>query len=372
MTDAIDWPPAWPRVLDARFGPPVSGGYRATPEDFRVEELLDFAPEGQGEHLWLWIEKRDLTTAMVARQLARACGVSPRAVGYAGMKDRAAVTRQWFSVHLPGREAPVDLEAALAGASLTVLAQTRHPRKLKRGVHRANRFRLRLTGPALADAGLAERWAWLCQQGVPNYFGPQRFGPEGRNLQRAVAVLARGWRKRDDREGMLLSAARSFLFNTLLAERIREDRWATPLPGEVVILDGSASQFTAEVVDASLRERAERLDLHPSGPLWGVGRSVAGGEALAREQALAARYPDLCEGLERAGVRLGRRPLRLRLEAPRFEADAGEAWLSFTLARGGFATAVLRELIAHPSLSFKTPLTGPLQGGEDATTAAVQ
>lgn len=372
MTDAIAWPPAWPRVLDARFGAPVAGGYRATPEAFRVEECLDFAPEGHGEHLWLWIEKRDLTTATVARQLAKACGVSPRDVGYAGMKDRSAVTRQWFSVHLPGREAPADLEAALASASLSLLAQTRHPRKLKRGVHRANRFRLRLTGPALEDPGFAERWAWLCQHGVANYFGPQRFGPEGRNLHRAVRVLARGWRKRDDREGMLLSAARSFLFNTLLAERVREGSWATPLPGEVVILDGSASQFTAEAVDASLRERAERLDLHPSGILWGVGGSVAQGEALARERGLAEHYPALCAGLERAGVRLGRRPLRLRLEAPRFETGEGEAWLSFTLARGGFATAVLRELIAHPSLSFRTPPTGHLQGGADATTAAVQ
>ncbi|GEK72163.1 MULTISPECIES: tRNA pseudouridine(13) synthase TruD [Halomonas] len=369
---AIVWPPSWPRVLDAHFGAPRPGGYRATPEDFQVEEQLGFEPEGQGEHLWLWLEKRDLTTAMVARRLARACEVTQRDVGYAGMKDRHAVTRQWFSVHLPGREAPDDLEARLADLPLTLLEVTRHPRKLKRGVHAANRFRLRVTGEALTDPHLAERWAWLCHHGAANYFGPQRFGADGRNIHRAAGVLARGWRKRDDREGMLLSAARSYLFNELLAARIEAGDWATPLPGEAVILDGSSSQFVAETVDDSLIARAERLDLHPSGVLWGQGRSVAQGEALAREQALAEAHPALCDGLVRAGVKTARRPLRLRLAAPRLAPGEGEAWFSFTLPRGAFATAVLRELIAHPTLSFHPPRQGPEQGAADASTAAVQ
>ncbi|MEQ6916131.1 tRNA pseudouridine(13) synthase TruD [Halomonas aquatica] len=352
--DAIDWPPAWPRVLDDDCGPPPTGDYRATPEDFRVEEVLDFAPEGEGEHLWLFIEKRDLTTAMVARDLARLCEVSPRVVGYAGMKDRVAVTRQWLSVQLPGRDAPEDLVERLADRGIRVLDQARHPRKLKRGVHRANRFQLRLTGAATTDAGFASRWQRLCRDGVANYFGPQRFGPHGRNLQRARAVLARGWRKRDDREGMLLSAARSFLFNELLAERIRDGSWATPLPGDVVMLDGSASQFGVSPDDAGqlaeLRERAARLDLHPAGILWGVGASRAACEARAREAALATGYPGLCGGLEHAGVRLARRSLRLRLAEPALSHGDEALWLSFSLPRGAFATAVLRELISHPTL----------------------
>ncbi|MFP4262761.1 MAG: tRNA pseudouridine(13) synthase TruD [Halomonas sp.] len=348
--DAIAWPPAWPRALDAAFGPPPAGEYRALPEDFRVEEVLDFAPEGQGEHLWLHIEKRDLTTAMAVKALARLCEASPRAVGYSGMKDRVAVTRQWLSVQLPGREAPAGLAEALAGEGVRVLEMARHPRKLKRGVHRANRFRLRLTGPAVADPAFAARWERLLERGVPNVFGPQRFGPDGRNLLRARALLARGWRKRDDRDGMLLSAARSFLFNEGLAERLHDGSWERLLPGEVAILDGTASQFTLEAPDAELEARAARLDLHPSGVLWGVGRSAAGGEALAREASLARRYPALCAGLERAGVRLGRRPLRLRLAEASLERGADELWLAFTLPRGAFATAVLRELIAHPTL----------------------
>lgn len=348
--DAIAWPPTWPRVLDAEFGSPSAGEYRATPEDFQVAEVLDFVPEGEGEHLWLHIEKRDLTTAMAVRDLARLCEVSPRDVGYSGMKDRVAVTRQWLSVQLPGREAPTGLHDALAERGIRVLAEARHPRKLKRGVHRANRFRLRLTGAALEDPELEARWARLGEEGVANYFGPQRFGPDGRNLQRARSLLARGWRKRDDRDGMLLSAARSFLFNELLAERVHEGSWNRLLAGEVAILDGTASQFSVEAPDAELDARAARLDLHPSGILWGVGESVAKEAALALENRLPDRYPALCAGLEHAEVRLARRSLRLRLGEPSLTRGENALWLAFSLPRGAFATAVLRELIAHPTL----------------------
>ncbi|WP_416137727.1 tRNA pseudouridine(13) synthase TruD [Halomonas sp. HK25] len=348
--DTIAWPPSWPRVLDAEFGLPPAGEYRASPEDFQVAEVLDFAPEGEGEHLWLHIEKRDLTTAMAVRELARLCEVPPRDIGYSGMKDRVAVTRQWLSVQLPGREAPAGLNDALAACGVSVLAEARHPRKLKRGVHRANRFRLRLTGAAVEAPALEARWARLIEQGVANYFGPQRFGPDGRNLLRARSLLARGWRKRDDRDGMLLSAARSFLFNELLAGRVQDCSWNRLLPGEVAILDGTASQFSVEAPDDELYARTARLDLHPSGVLWGVGDSVAGTEALAREAQLPSRYPALCTGLERAGVRLARRPLRLRLGESCLTRGENELWLAFSLPRGAFATAVLRELIAHPTL----------------------
>lgn len=343
------------RVTEALFGPVAPGDYRAAPEDFVVEEVLGFAPEGGGEHLWLWVEKRGATTLEAVRELARCCDVAPRAVGYAGMKDRIAVTRQWLSVHLPGREAPVDLAARLAERGLQVLAQCRHPRKLKRGVHRANRFTLMLSGPVVEAPEIEARWRWLCQHGVPNAFGPQRFGPEGRNLARARAVLARGWRKRDDREGMLLSAARSFLFNDLLAQRMAAGTWNRLLPGELAFLDGSASQFVVEAVDDALVARAEGLDLHPSGVLWGAGESRAGGEAAEFEAQLRERHLALCQGLERAEVRLAHRALRLRLEQPQLTRSAGRLRLDFQLPRGSFATAVLRELMTHPTLDALTP-----------------
>lgn len=362
MTEAAEtprpaWPPDWPC---AHGGPLTTADYRASPEDFVVEECLDFAPEGHGEHLWLWLEKRELSTVELARRLVRACEVTPRDIGYSGMKDRVAVTRQWLSVHLPGREAPDDLDVRLGDTPVCVLAHARHPRKLKRGVHRRNRFQLRLSGPIVTHPELETRWQRLVEAGVPNYFGPQRFGVDGHNLTRACGILARGWRKRDDRQGLMLSTARSYLFNELLASRIRAGDWATPLAGDVVMLDGSQSQFVAESGeappgeaspdDASLIERAAQLDLHPTGPLWGVGQSEANAEPADYERRLVDDNAALCSALERSGVRLARRALRMRLVEPRLERVGETLEIHFELPRGAFATAVLRELIAHPTL----------------------
>ncbi|SDJ52875.1 tRNA pseudouridine(13) synthase TruD [Billgrantia gudaonensis] len=356
--EGAPWPPVWPRALDAEFGPPPAGEYRTSPEDFLVEECLDFAPEGQGEHLWLWVETPRLATLDMVRELARICDLPVRAIGYSGMKDRFAVTRQWLSAHLPGRDAPEGLDEALAARGVRVLSQARHPRKLKRGVHRANRFSLVVGGAAADDSRLVARWERLCARGVPNAFGPQRFGAGGRNLARAEALLARGWRKRDDRHGMLLSTTRSFLFNELLAIRQGEGSWDRLVPGDVAVLDGTASQFVVESPDADLAERAARLDLHPGGVLWGSGDSLATKAAREYEAWLTARHPALCAGLERAGVRLARRPLRVRLGEPALIREDGRVRLDFRLPRGSFATAVLRELIDHPSLTFETPEKG--------------
>ncbi|ALM51638.1 hypothetical protein BJB45_03075 [Halomonas huangheensis] len=354
MRDDIHWPPEWPRALDARFGIPVAGGYRACAEDFVVEECLDFAPEGQGEHLWLWVEKRNAATSDVARQLALQCEVGSRDIGYAGMKDRVAVTRQWFSVHLPGREAPEDLVEGLTERGFKVLNMTRHPRKLKRGVHRGNRFTLRLNGAVTQDESLEQRWQAIVAEGVPNYFGPQRFGSDGRNLFRARDLLARGWRKRDDREGMLLSAARSFLFNAQLAERLVAGQWRTVLNGDVMMLDGTQSMFAVEAQDSELQQRLISGDIHPTAVLWGQGGSRAMGDAEQLEQKALACWPGLCNGLERAAVKASRRALRVRPSEGLLQRDADGVTLEFTLPSGAFATAVLRELMSHPTLDFDT------------------
>lgn len=343
--------PAWARTLDAAFGPPLPGQYRAAPDDFIVEEQLDFTPEAHGEHLWLYIEKRNQTTLDVVKQLARLCGVTPSDIGYSGMKDRVAITRQWLSVHLPGRDAPLDLIERLAAVGVRVLAQARHPRKLKRGVHRTNRFTLRLSGEAVESDGFTARWQALCRHGVANYFGPQRFGPDGRNLARAEAVLARGWRKRDDRQGMLLSSARSFLFNEVLSARIEAGSWNTPLDGDTLMLDGTQSVFRTDQVDQTLEARAEVLDIHPAGVLWGVGYTPDESSAQRFEAEVVERHPVLSDGLLRSGVKPARRALRMRLGDPELKIEAGHAVFTFSLPRGGFATAVLGELMAHPDFA---------------------
>ncbi|MGB2149635.1 MAG: tRNA pseudouridine(13) synthase TruD [Cobetia amphilecti] len=350
----------WPH---AHGGPLGAGDFRHTPEDFRVTELMDFVPEGHGEHQWLWVEKRGLTTDDLCRELAGLCEVAPRDIGVAGLKDKQAITQQWVSVWLPGREAPQDLSDALAEKGVRVLASVRHPRKLKRGVHRGNRFALRVSGEAVAHPEFEARWQTLIRDGVPNYFGPQRFGHQGHNLGRARAVLVRGWRKRDDRSGMLLSTARSFLFNEVLAARLKANCWATALSGEVFALNGTGSRFVTDGSESAetLAQRLASGDIHPTGPLWGTGRAEAHAQVAQLEQVLATRWPQLCEGLEKAGVKAERRPLRLMPGKPRLEWDitpeqakteGGEAsvWLHFDLPRGSFATGLLRELIAHPLL----------------------
>ncbi|WP_447553785.1 tRNA pseudouridine(13) synthase TruD [Vreelandella sp. EE22] len=337
--------PAWPRVLDARFGPRMPGRYREHPDDFLVDEQLDFTPEGSGEHLWLRLEKRNQTTLEVVKALSRLCEVAPRDVGYSGMKDRVAVTRQWLSVHLPGREAPDQLAQSLEALGIKVVEQGRHPRKLKRGVHRTNRFCLRVSGEALRSETFVSRWEALCCAGVANYYGPQRFGPAGRNLARAAALLEKGWRKREDRQGMMLSTARSFLFNEFLSARIDEGSWGTPLPGDMLMLDGTQSVFHALDVDDTLLARATELDIHPTGPLWGQGEPTL---EAGLERMLHARHSALCDGLVQAGVKKGRRALRVRVIDPTLSWEPEAAVLEFSLPRGSFATSLLSELIEHP------------------------
>ncbi|TAL73422.1 MAG: tRNA pseudouridine(13) synthase TruD [Rhodanobacter sp.] len=322
--------------------PPLRAHLRSTPEDFQVEEILGYDADGHGEHALLWVEKRDTNTDWVARELARFAGVPPVAVGYAGLKDRHAVTRQTFSVQLAGKPDPD--WAAFPHPEVKVLAATRHSRKLKRGALRGNRFVLVLRevqgDHARAEAVLGE----IAQRGVPNYFGEQRFGREGGNLVAARAMFA-GRRVERSKRGFLLSAARSQIFNAVLARRVEAGSWDAPLDGEIWSLAGSRSWFGPERFTAELQRRLAEGDIHPSGPLWGQGEPPATGEAGALEREVAAAHADLTEGIAAARMDQERRPLRLLPKALhwRWLADAALE-LSFELPAGAYATVVVREL----------------------------
>jgi len=327
----------------AHGAPPLTGRLRATPEDFLVEEILGYDADGAGEHALLWVEKRGANTDWVARELARFAGVPPVGVGYAGLKDRHAVTRQAFTVQLAGKPDPD--WSAFPHAEVRVLAATRHGRKLKRGALRGNRFVLVLR-EVQGDRDAAERvLAAIAERGVPNYFGEQRFGREGGNLALARSMFA-GRRVDRDKRSFLLSAARSHIFNGVLAERVEQGAWDAPLDGEIWSLAGSRSWFGPEAFDAALAERLARGDIHPSGPLWGQGEPPTAGDAKALELAVAARDSDLAEGLAAARMEQERRPLRL---LPR---QLGWRWLgddalelTFELPAGAYATVVARELV---------------------------
>ncbi|HNE01129.1 MAG TPA: tRNA pseudouridine(13) synthase TruD, partial [Plasticicumulans sp.] len=268
------------------------------------------------------------------------------------LKDRHAVTEQWFSVQMPGREAP--MPCGFTGSrgidGVEVLAVTRNSRKLRRGALAGNRFRIvvrELDGP---PAAVLDRLPAITARGVPNWFGEQRFGRDGGNLERARRLLAGTLRERDrHKRGLYLSAARSHLFNRYLAARIIDGSWDQALPGEVLMLDGSHSVFACPQPDATILERLARHDLHPSGPLWGAGESLATAAALAGETALAAAEAQLCAGLAAEGLKQERRALRL-VPAQLHGEAIGEAAVQFefTLPAGAYATTVLHELVGNP------------------------
>ena len=326
--------------------PPARGRIRSVPEDFVVDEVLGFEPDGAGTHLLLAVEKRGANTAWVAGQIARAAGVAVRDVGFAGHKDRHALTRQWLSVPWPG-DAPLEPLATLAGDGFRVLSVHRHGRKLRPGSHHANQFHLRVRDVTGDPVALESRLASIGARGVPNYFGPQRFGRDGSNLRRAREWSMGGRAPRDRTERTFaLSAARSHLFNEVLAARVQRDDWRRPLPGEAVILDGKRSFFAAPEVDDALLVRAATLDVHPSGPLPGRGASPATGEALAVEGRALLSEPALTDLLRAQGLEHERRSLRLPVRDCAWTFEEDRLSLGFALARGAFATAVLHELLA--------------------------
>jgi tRNA pseudouridine13 synthase len=329
-------------------GPPLRGVMRATPEDFFVDEDLGFEPDGAGEHAFVRIEKRGANTEWVARQLARFAGVAPNAVSYAGMKDRHAVTRQTFSIHLPGRPDPD--WSSLQSPEFHVLDCRRHSRKLKRGAHKANAFRIVLRDIS-GDRAAAERClAQIAAGGVPNYFGEQRFGRGGDNLERARAMFA-GRRTQRHEQGLLLSAARSHLFNRLLAERVLAGNWNQAMDGEVWMLAGSHSIFGPEPLTPDLTARMASGDIDPTGPLWGAGELRSVGAVAAIERDVAAQDDDLVRGLAKCGLRQERRALVMR------PSDLAKTWLSasaielsFSLNKGLYATVVIREICGVPGV----------------------
>ena len=317
---------------------------KATAEDFQVDEVLDIPLSGTGEHLWLWVEKRGLNTEEAARRLARAAGVSQRNISYAGLKDRQALTRQWFSLHLPGKADP-DLSAA-EGETLAILKAVRHSRKLQRGAHSANGFTLRLTGLKADRAALEQRLQCLRDQGVPNYYGLQRFGWQGGNVADARAFAERGeLPEQRNTRSRLLSAARSYLFNRALAARVVEGSWNRAQVGDLLAFTDSRSFFMAGDSECS-DPRLAILDLHPTGPLWGEGVSPAAGAAHALEQGVAAAEPALAAWLAKAGMAHERRILRLPIAGLTWHYPEPEiVQLQFVLPAGCFATAVVRELV---------------------------
>lgn len=333
------------QALPRAFGAPVlQARMRSAAEDFFVEELPAFEAHGEGEHLLLTVEKRGMNTAFAAKRIAAWAKLPEHAIGYAGLKDRHAVTRQRFSVHLPKRIAP-DV-ALLESDELRVLESVWHNRKLPRGALAGNRFVLVLREMRGERSDVDARLGSIAEEGIPNWFGEQRFGRDGGNVAAALAMFG-GRRVRRDERSMLLSAARSALFNRVLAARVIAGNWNLALEGEVWILAGSRSVFGPEPLDATLARRLADFDIHPSGPLWGAGELRCSGECRELELAALsdAEAQSLRTGLEQVDLKQERRALRLRAEQLSWQwLEEDTLQLSFALPPGSYATAVLHEL----------------------------
>ncbi len=317
---------------------------------FRVDEQLPFEPSGEGGHAMLLIEKTGSNTDWLAKQLAAFAGVEDVAVGYAGLKDRHAVTSQWFTVKTEGHEEPDWSQFSADDCQIKTL--TRHNKKLKRGVLSGNQFSLVLTGIEGDSAVWERNLQRIKTQGVPNYFAEQRFGHRFANLERAQQWFETGRKpKKRQQKSMILSAARSWLFNQVLSYRISQHNWQTGVSGDVMQLAGTGSIFLAEEIDEKIAERLKTFDIDITGPMWGRGRAANQADSLALENVALAEWQKWQQGLEQAGLKQERRPLRVLPQNMSWQFNAGNLSLSFFLPAGSYATAVLRELAVVTDVS---------------------
>lgn len=332
------------------YGKPVATGViKSAPEDFCVQEDLGFSFDGDGEHVLVYLRKTGCNTQFVADALAKFARISARAVSYAGLKDRHAVTEQWFCLQMPGKETPDFSGFKLEGCE--VLKTTRHRRKLRIGALKGNRFALVLR--QVSDLNDVEtRLERIKTQGVPNYFGEQRFGRNGNNL-----VMARKWAndeivvKERGKRGFYLSAARSAMFNQAASLRIESGLHRQVLLGDAVGLTGSGSWFTvAEGELESVQKRLDEGDVYLTTPLPGDGASGSLGDALALETKALEANGDFLSLMARERVEPARRALLVVPQNMTWRwLDDETLQLDFELPAGSFATSVVRELVHSQS-----------------------
>jgi len=329
----FDWPKAYPETS-------AHGILKETAEDFQVDEIPLMSPAGEGEHIYLHIKKREVNTHWVARLLSEKFGVKEQDVSYAGQKDRYAVTTQWFSIYAPKIDLVLE-SRPFPDEDIEILVQTRHSKKLRRGDLVGNRFNITLrqvqsTSDLAVDElkqQVEENLLAIKANGVPNYFGLQRFGRGGGNMDQALAMLT-GKRREKNRQkkGIYLSAARSYIFNQVVAERIGQGLWGKSIVGDID-------------VENKETENAQQA----TAPMWGRGRLNSLADTLDLEKTISAPLQELCDGMEHAGLKQERRDLVSNIENMQWQWLSNKEELSlnisFALASGHYATSVLQEFI---------------------------
>jgi tRNA pseudouridine13 synthase len=336
--------------FDTRF-PTAHGGalaqakLKSLPQDFIVDETLSFPLSGQGEHLYVRIRKTNANTEWVSKQLARSLGVAQRDIGYAGLKDRHAVTSQWFS--LPGKTITAEKLACVRIEGVEILDAVTHDRKLRKGAIKHNQFTICLRGVQVTTEHLQGRLAQIAQWGVPNFFDEQRFGRQRGNLTAALRMFRREFKPGRFERGLYLSAARAWLFNLILEQRVLQQNWHSALAGDVFWLEGTKRFFTPQQIDQDIETRLLQGDIHPTGALWGDGDLQSTGVVAELEREVVSQWQAFTEGLVAARLTQDRRPLRVIPQGLTHTLDTEQETLtlSFTLPAGAYATAVIRELV---------------------------
>lgn len=332
--------------------PSITASYKVNNEDFQVREILNFEPDGEGDHLFLLIEKNGLTTQDVQKQLMQFFKLPDRDVSYSGMKDKQALTQQWFSVKQESRD---NLNTDnLNSDKMSVQGVFRNKRKLKRGSHRSNQFSIRLRDLSDKADVLIEALQAISLEGVPNYFGEQRFGRNGDNVSKARQFFSGALKIKDRyQRGIYISAARAHLFNQVLSQRVESKTWNAYVSGDRMSLDGSSASFKPESWDEILAERLKIKDIHPSGPMWGAGELLSDDLCALTEKTIVSAEKELKSGLEQAGLEQQRRPLRSMPRDLKYTVENETTILiEFTLSKGAYATSFLRELVKLRPLEF--------------------
>lgn len=325
--------------------PDITASYKIKPEDFQVREILNFEPDGEGDHLFLLVEKKGLTTQDVQKRLMQYFKLPDKDVSFSGMKDKQALTQQWFSIKHENKEL-IDAKD-LNSEDLNILRALKNKRKLRRGSHRSNQFVIRLRDLSQQPEALIEKLQLLSLDGVPNYFGQQRFGRSGDNVDKARQYFNGSIKSKDRyQRSIYISAARAHLFNLVLSRRVETKTWNAYTSGDVMSLDSSVASFKPENWDQTLEERLDKKDIHPSGPMWGSGELRTQDLTAALELEVVSAEKDLKLGLEKIGLEQERRALRSMPSklSYKFE-DETTMVLEFSLSKGAYATSFLRELV---------------------------
>lgn len=334
--------------------------FKATPADFCVTEHLGFDLSGEGEHLCLYVEKTGANTAFIAKQLANWAGIPVRDVSFCGLKDRFAVTRQWFSLRIPKKIMP---SHDFSHPEAEILKRQWHSKKLARGIHQSNHFEITLRDIIGRQDDIENQLNHIRDHGIPNYFGAQRFGRDGKNLEKITAIFSGELSKKKVKRNeysILLSSARAYVFNQILATRVEDNTWNQAIAGDVFNLNGTGSIFTTEQLDDDIIQRISNMDIHPTAPLWGRGSLSSTGEIALLESRITDQNKLLTDGLENAGLKQERRPTRIVADNFSWEwQDNATLSLQFSLGKGCYATAILDSLVTtlasgEPSYTAKT------------------